>query len=510
MDIGLGPTSLPVSQLLICNCDYDACKIQLYSDLMDASEFEKRKDKYLPKTATEEHSQFQKFRAERVRNSTYTAHIQGLCSFLVSATLAANPSIVPESDKSIDYYLNLNKDIDGAGHSLTLLSRNALTEGITQGRAYLSIDFPEQEEAPDLKIQKENGSLDGKVCFIPASQIDDWECSEKGELLWARSHTIDFGRSNIFSPADIEVNKWTFITPKFLQTYSASRKIVDGKPEEWDKNAVAKGEEIFYHDLGALPLIPIFTPHIVGQLAPLALSLFAREASIDWFLSKSAYSQMVVTTDQPIGELVSSELSCIVLKPANFGKDVTFPSPNPMHYANLASSADKKQKDLFLALQSLILQQSSKASGPRQSGVAKNLEYDQVSILLAVLADALMDSLEKALNLIKKLRNENNLIVRIYGIDDFDLDPLDSKIGVLTALIGLPVPDSAKKYAIVDVCHALTQDADPDERQKIMNDAAAEDIEKEVKVDPATQQEVEKEVKVEEKADKKIEMTEGV
>jgi hypothetical protein len=474
--INPGPSALSVSSLLKSNCEYRGADIQKFSDLMDPSEFEKRKGTYLQWRAIERHPAFGKIREARIASSCPPSQLAGLINFLAAATFSSSPAVIaPSSDPQYQYWISLNDDADGCGNSLTEVARNALVESLVQGRAYLSIDFPDADDMPDLATQKQAGALDARVCFIGAKQVDDWGEDDEGRLLWARSVTVDRKRTTIYGPADTEVTTWTYITPTFTQQYVASRSLdANGNAEPWPEGAVATAQPAKTHNLGCLPLIAVDAPHIVKQLAPLALSIFNCESAADWHLSQSAYSQMVIQSSKTdMSDVVSSEMTAIVLPDGN----VSFPSPNPAHYMNLSSAADKKVAALYMALQSLILSQSAKASGPRQSGYSKELEFTQIAQLLSVFSMAIKEALRSAVSSIQLARHEIDSDIQLVGLDKFDLLGLDSKLDLVERILPLPLPDSVKRFAISDLAVSLTAQAPAAMRQQVQQDAANMEVE---------------------------------
>lgn len=462
-----GPPSILVKQLLVNHPDYKPEKMQLYSDLMDPEAFEANKDRYLYKRPIEDidTTPGKGIRARRLEAATYTPHLAALINYLITSVFNSAPAFVVVGGNA--FWSSLNDDADGAGHTLTETTKKVLLEGCVQGRSYISIDFPDGDEATDLAQQKERGDLDGYFCLKGAANVTYWQKDEIGNLIYVRTYDID-AIEDPYQGITGFLHTWTYIFSDHYQEYTAKQEIdANGKPKPFGKDDVANAGPVKAHTLGAVPVIPIDVPHIARLLAPLAKSLFNCEAAHDWLLQTSAYSQMHVATDNPVNKMVSSELNAIVTEREG---SIAFPSPNPEHFAALSAQSDNKLRNLYLCLQSMPLQMSSKDSGGRQSGSAKEIDFTFVQNLLAALAQAIKDMLRNAINLLKKARGEDALDIQIVGLDSFDVKGLMAKLELAQAAMELPLPKSAKKYVIGDLATTITSSAPQDVREAVQNE----------------------------------------
>jgi hypothetical protein len=475
-----GPSQIPVKELLKCHKDYDPELMDKHRDLFEGGErFEQNKSKYLRWRAIEYTSQGTHQRKARLQAASYTSHVGGLIRFLIAATYSSQPALVPPSGSDNEYYTGLNEDADGAGHSVAEVTRMALEESVVNGRSYLALDFPDPEDAPSLEKQQASGGLDARICFLDAATVDDWAKDDDGNLIFVRTHCIDEIRSSIYGPPDLERHTWTYITPTLTQEYVAERLIKDGKPESWSNNATASGASPKANALGVLPVVEIDAPWVMRSLAPLAISIFNREANLDWSFDVSSFSQLVIKTKKQMGQIISSQNFAMVLDPggANQQPDsAEYISPDPSHLESQMRWTEKKKEDLYLALQSMILQQSAKDSNGRQSGVAKEMDFSAVAQLLSVFAQAVKNALRNLTLMINAVRGEPELDVKIVGLDKFDVLGLMQKMEIVERVMPLPLPESAKRYAIGDLAASVTAQAPAAVRQQVLEDVASVDL----------------------------------
>src|SRR5579862_949938 len=293
-------------ELLIYHADYRPDLLEQYQDIYEGGDrFEKHKTKYLRARAFEQGPGAKAFRQQRLNSASYTNYSAQLIDWLVAATLQSQPQILAKGppDK-VTYYHSLNDNVDGTGKDLLSLCRSRLEQMMVHRRAYFCIDFPEaSEEYPDLASQRKAGALDANICGLGAAEVEDWECDREGNLLWIRTHTTEPVRLKTWGPVAFERNTWSFITNEAIYEYEATRTIEDARKGIWQKDAVAKLKSETAHSLGALPIIacPLDSCFWVMQrLYPLAVSIFNREASLDFALDTSALALPILNSDQDV------------------------------------------------------------------------------------------------------------------------------------------------------------------------------------------------------------------
>lgn len=507
--IAAGPAVLPVKSLLCHGAEYHPQKIDLYRRLMDAHEFNEHRNLYMPKLATEEGPDGEARYRRRVANATYTSHIGSLLWFLARATFCSAPAIIPttgdaeekgdeDSDAGTedeaptgtpgpadDYWSSLNRNADGAKHNLTETLVRLLVEGLTQGRAYLSLAFPDddgdgnQEVAfTNLATQKASGAGDARMAVIPAVQIIRWQTDDAGNLEYVLRHIEEEERASIFDPPIGIRHTWTFITAEFIQEYTSLQPLVNGRPDTlWSEKGAAESRPIKIHSTGVVPLIPLAVPHVVRQLADEALSLFRTESQHDWYLHGSAFSQPVISSDKAFeagGKIVNASDFAIVLETSGHAG---FISPDAAHNQSFVSREDTKLNNLYMALQSLSLQTPSLKSGPRQSGDAKTLDLGQLQTVCESFANAVLDCLTTWVSAVKTVRAEESAGVAITGLDHCDVEGLGAKLTFAESFIKLPVAESAKRYVLTDLATSAAASAPPEIKQAIVREMAEMDLE---------------------------------
>ena len=477
-----GPPTVPVKRL--CESCCDVPNLLLYHRLMDAHEFNEHKGDYLPQEATESGPSNGRY-LRRLKYACYTSHIGSLIWFLSRAAFCSRPALIPPAENA-GYWPTLNDDADGAGHNLTETLVQLLVEGLTQGRAYLSPVFPDDDDdeyseaaLTNLANQKAAGALDARMAVIPAIQVPRWATDDKGNLRYVIRHLEEDERPSIFEPVTGIRHTWIVLTPTWIQEYTALQPLgTNGKPTAWADDAVATGAEAKDHEMGCVPFIPLQVPHVVRQLADEALSLFRTEAAHDWFQHESAYSQLVIASDKAVessGAIVSKSDFALVLER---GASATFASPNAAHDQSFDARESTKKNNIYMALQSLSLQTPSLKSGPRQSGDAKSLDMGQLQTICEAFAGSVRDCLAAWVRAVQRARKEESLAITITGLDRCDVEGLGAKLDFAERFVKLGVPPSAKRFVLGDLATSAAAAAPPEVKQAIKAEMETLDVDK--------------------------------
>jgi len=458
------PDSLPVKQLECVNACYDATKIAIAEALYHGGKkFECLKNKLLFPRAIESQGGGggQKIRQARLKSASYTPHVSGFIDFLAACVFQSQPCVLFKGDETrVEFYNRLNTALPSLLHS-------RLIELILHGSAYISLSFPESDmQYPDLEMQRNDGALDGAFSPLDYATIIDWERDEEGELVWLKTRSVDLIRNNPWEQPSVEAYSWTFISADGIYEYEASKVI--GK--DFDPKAMATLTNS--HAADGLMVSEIALPTrfcLMDSVAPLAIALFNREASLDFALDSSAYSLPVIKTKKNISKIMGSELACLSLEP---GDDFSWASPSGIVYDALKSNAEDKRKALENRIHSAALNLASRDTQGRASGIAKFRDFGPIAILLSMYGDCLRETTEDLVAKMVAIRGDEDAVEwEVMGLDEFDIQAIDAKMDLVSKFILLPAAPSAKQWALGDLSQSMAASAPPDVREKIKQES---------------------------------------
>jgi hypothetical protein len=203
---------------------------------------------------------------------------------------------------------------------------------------------------------------------------------------------------------------------------------------------------------------------------PVALGLFNREASEDHALNSSALAVPVFICNEDINEAVLTEQAAIHLKP---GGDYKWSAPPGGHWEALEKNSERKRENLYLSVQNAAQLQAGKPDSGRASGVAKKYDGQKVAVLLYAFANALRDSLEHIIEILKSARGDGDEIkVVVTGLDSYDVEQLQTQVDQITSFFSTPggIPKAARNHVLQNVSLNMCADATPAVKQAIEDD----------------------------------------
>lgn len=488
---------IPVKQLLVTNVNYRAEEMQMFCDLYKGGRsFNQHKGDYLRWRQIERGNSKggQAVRQARLDAASYTPHSSGIIQWLASSIMQSPPTILASGPETkIEYYHDLNES-EPCRPSVEEVSRDTLIDLMLFGRAFLHLKWPEQGESTfrDLGEQRLAGALDAEIEHVCTRHVDDWEEDEDHDgLEWVRIHLVDQTRSDMLAAPDQERHRWIYYTQDRIDTYVAYRPIKNGVVGNWAPNAMAELESSEANGLGQLPIIQLKAPHgihVMERLADTALSLFNREASLQYALDTSAYSQPFIATKKQISQVLLAETAVWML---DQGDTAGFVSPNPGHFQSISENCTDLREQLFAAVQAMILSSSASTQNPRQSAKAKSLDLGSIHILLTGFANTLKEALEQCVELIADARGDEDVEVSVAGLDQFMSNATESNLALAQTFLAIPgIPPKAAAWVKESISLTMCNDAPADVREEIRKQAQEqEEVEVQAPVVEGAQQE---------------------
>lgn len=442
------PATIPVKQLLECHPEYnprhpvcDCGVLQFYHDLYAAGiDFERNKGTYLRARGLDKVKGGENYRKARLASAHYTPFPAGIIDSIIGALMKAPPRLDgPADDPRTAYYKSLNDNSDGCGRDLALITYNLFIQMFLHRRPYLSVYFPGANAASStsrtMADAKSNGALDARITYLNAATVDDWE-TEDEELKWVRTHVIDEMRSTTYGPRDIKRHTWAFINDGQIQEYVAKEEVQEDGSKKMPENATRQNPEA--HGLGALPVIPVEIERsfwVMNRLASTALALFNREASLEFALDAGALNLPVLASQVQPADVMLSELGCLSV---GVEGSFSFVSPDGAMFAALTTDADRLNGNLYSSIHAMALMAASQQENARQSGTAKQFDKEPMQALMRLFAAPVLDALKKAVKIIAKYRGEENLEIKVVGLDEFDTQAIELEINKAAKFNAIP------------------------------------------------------------------------
>jgi len=469
MDLNTWPDEIRIEDIQRTHAEYNEKdpdlglgKLQIHEDLYEGgSKFRKRANSYLDMRTIEDGGGADinlksegnvtgslgnaLLRKKRLRASRYVPVVAGKLETLNAAILQSPPRItaIPKNlaagtQKEADaasllldvqpseadgYWAGLNDDADGNGADLTEIAQDIIRALMAHGRAYLAIEFPGDYGANNLGQQRESGALDARMKAISPVAVDDWHYTN-GKLDYLRTHAVTDIKDLPWSESKGERHEWTYYTPDAVVRYAAD--FLKKSPSPQAARRVADPAK---HSLKTIPIIPVRIPKslwLMERLREPVLKHYNRDSSLVWSLNQMGFSLLTLIgsdAEQEVSAVIDPDVEALKMKTGT----AAFLSPNVAIFSALSGDLERQEKAMDDAIQVAALSVATRDTQGRQSGVAKFREFGALANLLSAYGMALRNAIEAWIKEVKYVREEDDEIVKLDGLDRFDIQSLDLK-----------------------------------------------------------------------------------
>jgi hypothetical protein len=296
----------------------------------------------------------------RLKKTSYKPVISSLFGYLASRVFPRLPEI-----EGPERYQEFLKDCDGDGCNILAVARDALINALTYSTSggpcgsYLYI--PEYEDV-GLKIDS-----------IDARSVIDWEEDIDGDLSRVRMRNITAIRDEDFGPQTKWRWTWKIYEPKGTRSWYGEKAI-----RSFVRPATAVAGESESYDYGeAIPFIRVrLAEHqfLMDQIAAPILEAFNLESDIASLCGKISNAQLVVETDDQLGQVILPQLG--VIKMSMGGKSY-FISPDSTCADPLLKYKDVLRESIYNAINASAMRASADfVQNPRQAATAKAMDLE--------------------------------------------------------------------------------------------------------------------------------------
>lgn len=424
------PGAIDYNTLNQHNSEYDAERMLKHRLLYEGGpEFHDKIDKFLVKRQIEKNSagsggfNGNAHWEARSEKAWYIPRGAGLIDWLIAEVFKKDIRIVCNdgSEAQKEYWEGLNENADGLGTSLSTICRRALREVLLYKRGYFAVNFVDEFG----EAAKEE-SLEARIRSIPASTVDDWELDGFGKLTMLRTRFNELERTAIWTQPTTQRYCWSFFTDTQIAEYEITGVPKDSEPKGEDNANRTKDDQ---HDFGVIPIFPVRAERemwVMARIYDCVIALFNREVSVTWALDQMAYALLVLKLEETeVKSIVASELAALKIKPH---EDAKFESPSPKLYQPLFEDTTRLKESLYEVIQMLAQNAiATQTQNARQSADAKELDQEPMQTLLSSFAWTIKEALVNLVKALQAYRNEEDLDVKVQGIDEFDATMADLK-----------------------------------------------------------------------------------
>ncbi|HSR79083.1 MAG TPA: hypothetical protein VLN57_21095 [Xanthobacteraceae bacterium] len=410
--------------------------------------------------------------------------------------------VTDEAEQPSDYGLapktdsDSDEDDDEGGKPLHDFLVEVLRESLQTRCAWVLADLPQAD--PDAVIDsqlaaEQSGLNDPYLCIVPAEQVIDWRCDERGRLEWVLMLVITQPRA---TPRDRRGN--------LLHTYTLwtrdiwARYDVPVDPRQPPHESVEfKPAEMGEHGFGRVPFERLELPdglYAMGKLHSLAREHFNKRCAMGWAEYKALFSILYefmggaeedLPTAGPAGDpdRATNQIRGQGYTQQRQAKDrAEYVGPGSDAFVAARESCNDAMREMHRVMFSMALSANMDSKALNRSAESKGKDEASTSILLDAFGKMLIKFARRLLVLASLGRQEAVPHAEISGLEDFDVESVTAAINEAVAFFaGIPQHSMlVKELALAKVYSAYLSGLTPEQtevmRQQIRDGLSMEEM----------------------------------
>ncbi len=410
----------------------------MYGDLYSGGErFKSNASYYLVRRHKEPNDVY----FERLNRVFYENYIGSIIDWYTATLFRREPAIqfegANESGKS--FFDSFIQDCDQKGTTLSEFYRRQVTDALVYGKSYIAVDFPRANGPAYSRAHEDAAGL--SRAYLVNYAVDDvinWSYDDHGVLEWIVIRISVEKQASVRDENWKRQTRWLYYDRESYQLYESHG---EGVSAASHPQLIDSGP----HGLTAQKRVPVFElgmSHglwLMNKASLLQLEHFNKSNALAWAITMGLFATPVVYSDKEFSQIVG-ESYFIQLGPQDrFG----WTEPNGTVFQIATDNLVRIQDEIYRICY-MNNQLSGKVSGASQSGASKAWDFSVTEEILRVYGDVAKDSMRIVLTAILEAR-QDDLLVDVSGLDDFDIQDLTSELSDAQSLLSLQIPSETLK-----------------------------------------------------------------
>jgi hypothetical protein len=403
--------------------------------------FRERAKRFLTQNPSEPHEVYQ----QRIREACYRAYIGTVCDYF-AALLFATPLLysakVEGSDTKIETpdwaQDDLEGDADGKGTDLVEFLRSRVIDAMVKRCAFWRLDFPANYGTGTDKADADrSGATDVRLIDVQREDVLDWECDERGNLLWIIIAEKHCPRPTPSDERNVIVHRWWVLDREKVELYEA----VVRKGEILNEEHSIQPIRSHRHTIGEVPIVRLDVGPglwVANRLESPQLEHFRLTSANNWSMRRTCYAMPVFSVKEP-DNFAPSAMGAGYYLTIGVDETMTWAAPPVAHLSVVRDEIDAQKDELFRIVTQMSLGVDNNAAAIGRSAESKIADADAIQVVLRAYGSKVRDALRDSLNMLSKARGEA-LTWDVEGLDKFETLPPDVLIELLAIAIDLRIP----------------------------------------------------------------------
>lgn len=346
--------------------------------------------------------------------------------------------VCDEAERPADYGLEDadEEDDDEGGRSMHQFLVDALREALQTRTAWVLADLPAVDETAPLDSElavERSGAKDPYLCLIPTEQVVDWQCDERGRLVWAMILTCESIRDGLRGRRKLMRHTFTV-----WDAASWVRYVIDvdpSQPPNKDQafSPVAAGD----HGFGRVPIERLVLPdgmYAMGKLHCLAREHFNTRCAMSWaanrsllpilyeFLGPEDQTAMPTAAAQQDPGRATNQIRAVGHTQVRGADDkAAFVGPDPGPFVAAREACNDAMREMHRVMYSMALSADMGTAALKRSGESKEQDSTTTAVLLDAFGAILRRWVRRLLVLAGLGRREAPPPATVMGYEHFDV-----------------------------------------------------------------------------------------
>jgi hypothetical protein len=379
---------------------------------------------------------------ERLEKVFYENYIGSIIDWYAATLFRREPVVTFEgsNERGRKFFSEFDEDCDLRGTSLTNFYRKQLVEALVHGVSYTVIDFPRGAAGATNRLEEElSGASRAYLVGFSADDVINWSRDERGNFEWVVIRTEHVRKNRLEDLEWTRETRWTYYDKERFRTYRRA----EGAESVIER--VAEGP----HGLSKYGQVPLFETRVsdgqwlMNKAALLQLEHFNRSNSLSWALTMGLYAMPVVYSDKDWNQVVGESYYIQLGQNDRFG----WTEPEGKVFEIAAANLSRLQEEIYRVCH-LMMQARSADSIAGQSGLSKQRDFAVTQEVLRGYGDVMKDSMKRVLRAIGEAR-EDDLVIDVSGLDEFDIGDFSSDLEDAKSLLALGVESPTLRKQIL-------------------------------------------------------------
>jgi hypothetical protein len=370
---------------------------------------------------------------ERLSRVFYENYIGSIVDWYAATLFRREPIITfdGENSRAKAFFSEFTDNCDLRGTNFTDFLRGQLIEALVEGTSYILVDFPRHAEPVGSRAEEDaRGVSRAFVVGCSPRHLINWSYDEKGSLEWVVLRTESLRKDSVEDNDWRVETRWTYYDK---QEFRAYRKL-SGTGSAGAVELVDRG----FHGLAKQRQVPLFRMEVpdglwlLNRAGSLQLEHFNKSNALSWALTMGLFATPVVYSDRKFNQMVG-ESYYIQLGPEDkFG----WTEPQGNVYQIAAENLVRLQEEIYRVC--YLTQLGGPLDATSRSGLSKQRDFAFTQEVLRAYGDSVKDLARKVLRAVSEAR-EDELLVDVSGLDEFDIGDFSAELADAERLLGLGI-----------------------------------------------------------------------